>query len=92
MDSFFKKSDIDKLTEWSMIPACPSLICFFNRSNTEGTNFSKKMCLMFVCVFFLCVCVCVGGCSGFFFGGRLCQDGICGFGIICGLMTWVQSK
>ena len=25
----FLKSGIDKSTEWSMIPACPSLKCFF---------------------------------------------------------------
>ena len=25
----FLKSGIDKLTEWSMIPVCPSLMCFF---------------------------------------------------------------
>ena len=35
-----------------MIPVCPSLMCFFNRGNTEGTNSSKILCLMFVCVFF----------------------------------------
>ena len=28
----------------SMIPACPSLMCSFNRGNTEGTN-SSKMCV-----------------------------------------------
>ena len=26
---YFFKSGIDKSTEWSMIPACPSLMCFF---------------------------------------------------------------
>ena len=31
----FIQSGIDKSTEWSMIPACPSLTCFFffNRSS-----------------------------------------------------------
>ena len=48
----FKKSGIDKSTEWSMIPACPSLMCFFNRDDTEGTNSSKILCLMFVYVLF----------------------------------------
>ena len=24
--------------QWSMIPVCPSLMCFFNRGNTEGTG------------------------------------------------------
>ena len=37
----FLKSGIDKSTEWSTIPACPSLMCFFNRGDTEGTNSSK---------------------------------------------------
>ena len=39
-------------TEWSTIPACPSLMCFFNRGDTEGTNSSKILCLMFVYVLF----------------------------------------
>ena len=33
-----------------MIPACPSLLCFFNRGNIEGTNTSKILCLMLVSV------------------------------------------
>ena len=37
-----------------MIPACPSLVCFFNRDDTEGTNSSKMLCFMFVYVFVLC--------------------------------------
>ena len=49
---FKKKSGIDKSTEWSMITACPSLICFFNRRDTEGTNSSKILCSMFVYVLF----------------------------------------
>ena len=28
-------------TEWSTIPACPSLMCSFNRSNIEGTLYEK---------------------------------------------------
>ena len=47
--SFFntlRKSGIDKSMEWSTIPACPSLMCFL-RGNTEGTNSSKILCLMF---------------------------------------------
>ena len=35
-----------------MIPACPSLMCFFNRGDTEGTNSSKILCPMFVYVLF----------------------------------------
>ena len=48
----FLKSDIDKSTEWSTIPACPSLMCFFNRGGTEGTNSSKILFSMFVYVLF----------------------------------------
>ena len=46
---FFFKSGIDKSTEWSPIPACPSFVCLFNRGVTEGTN-----CPNFV--FDVCVC------------------------------------
>ena len=50
---FCFESGIDKSTEWSTIPACPSLMCFFfNSGDTEGTNSSKKLCLTFVCVLF----------------------------------------
>ena len=45
-----KKSDIDKLTEWSTIPACPSLMCFFNKCDTEGANNLEILCFMFVYV------------------------------------------
>ena len=48
----FLKSGIDKSTEWSTIPACPSFMCFFNRGDTEGTNSSKLLCPMFVYVLF----------------------------------------
>ena len=48
----FEKSGIDKSTEWSTIPACPSLMCFFNRGDTEGINSSKILCPMFVYVLF----------------------------------------
>ena len=37
-----------------MIAACPSLMCSFNRGNTEGTNF-ENLCLMFVYVSFMFV-------------------------------------
>ena len=47
----FLKSGIDKFTEWSTIPACPSLMYFFNRGDTEGTNSLKILCLM--CVYAL---------------------------------------
>ena len=49
---YLLKSGIDKSTEWSTIPACPSLMCFFNRGDTEGTNSSKILCPMFVYVVF----------------------------------------
>ena len=48
----FFKSGIDKSTEWSTIPACPSLMCFFDWGDTEGTNSSKILCPMFVYVLF----------------------------------------
>ena len=47
---YFLKSGMDKSMKWSTIPACPSLMCFFNRGNTEGTNSSKMLRLMFVYV------------------------------------------
>ena len=47
----FLKSGIDKSTEWSTIPACPSLMCFSNRGNTEGTNSSNILCLTFCFIF-----------------------------------------
>ena len=53
----FLKSGIDKSTEWSTIQACPSLMCFLNRGNTEGTNSSKI--LFGVCEFFVFMWVCV---------------------------------
>ena len=31
-------------------PACPRLMCFFNRGNTEGTSSLKFLCLMYVYV------------------------------------------
>ena len=48
----FKKSGIDKSMEWSTIPACPNLMCFFNRGDTEGTNSSKMLSPIFVYVLF----------------------------------------
>ena len=50
---------IDKLMEWSMIPACPSLMCFFFffiRGNIEGINSPQIVCLIFVFVFCKFVC------------------------------------
>ena len=45
------------LAEGSMIPACPSLMCFFNGGNIEGTISSKILYLnLFVYVkFYICV-------------------------------------
>ena len=48
----FSKSGVDKSMEWSTIPACPSLMCFFNKGDTEGTNSSKILFSMFVYVLF----------------------------------------
>ena len=57
--------------------ACPSLMCFFNRGETKGTNSSKILCPMFVDVLFYV---------------NLCHDCFCGLWIICGLTNCVQSK
>ena len=69
--TFFLKSGIDKSTEWSMIPACPSLMCFFNRGDTAGTKSSKIRCSMFVYVLFY-----VNLCTGLilWFLNNLCYD------------------
>ena len=41
------------LTEWSTIPACPSLMCSFNRGNIEESN-SESTFLFYVCVCMFC--------------------------------------
>ena len=48
----FLKYCFDKSSEWSTIPGCPSLMCFFNRGNTEEANSSKLLRLMFAYVLF----------------------------------------
>ena len=48
----FLKSGIDKSMEWSTIPVCSSLMCFFNRGDTEGTNSSKMLYPMSMYVLF----------------------------------------
>ena len=53
---YLKKSGIDKSAEWSTTPACPSLMCFVYRGNTEGTVSSKKK-MFDVCVCFLYISV-----------------------------------
>ena len=58
-----------------MILVC--LMCFLNSVDTEGTNSSKTLCLMFVYVLFYV---------------HLCKDWFCGFWMICGLMTCMQSR
>ena len=72
----FKKPGIAKSTEWSTITVCPSLMCFFffNRGNTEGTNSSKILCLMF-CVYFV-ICKVVSGLILLFLG-NLWFDDLC---------------
>ena len=45
---FFLKSGIDKSMEWSMLPACPGLVCFLDRGSTEGINSLKILCLRFM--------------------------------------------
>ena len=47
----FKESGIEKLTEWSTIPACPSLMCFSTRAVLKGLVLRKIMFTVFdVCV------------------------------------------
>ena len=50
--TLFLKSCIGKSREWSTKPACRSLMCFFKRGDTKGTNSSKILCSMFVYVLF----------------------------------------
>ena len=54
------KSGIDESIEWSMIPVCPSLMCFFffqTGAIPKGLILQTKLCLMFV--FFSLVQICV---------------------------------
>ena len=37
-----------------MIPACPSLMCSFKRGDIEGTNSSKNLSDVCVCMFYVC--------------------------------------
>ena len=68
---------IDKSTEWFTIPAYSTFMCFFffffNRGNTEWTNSSKILCLMFVGFFVCCLLVFVFYLFVCFYVG-LCQD------------------
>ena len=48
----FLESGIGGSTEWSAMPACPGLVCFFNRGDAGGTGSSRVLCLMFVYVLF----------------------------------------
>ena len=41
-------------TEWSIIPARPSLMCSFNRGNIEGNNSSKIVSDVYVYMFYVC--------------------------------------
>ena len=51
---FFFNLVSKNLTEWSTIPACPSLMCSFNRGNVEGTNSSSFLSDVCVCIFYVC--------------------------------------
>ena len=54
---FFFKSGIDESTEWSTIPACPSLVCFLTGVVLKGLIL-RKFCVRCLCVFcFMWVCV-----------------------------------
>ena len=50
----FQKFGVDKSMDWSTIPVCPSLMCFFNRGDAESINTSRILCSMFVYALFLC--------------------------------------
>ena len=62
---------VDQLTEWSMLPACPSLKCVFNGGDTGRTNSLKKI-VFDVCVWFV-LCKFVSGLILWFLG-NLCLD------------------
>ena len=72
----FLESGIGGSTEWSAMPACPGLVCFFNRGGTEGTGSLGVLCPMFVCVLFYM---------------SLCHDWFCCLWMVCSLMTCVQG-
>ena len=50
---YLKQSGIDKSTEWSTRPACPSVMCFHNVGNVGATNSLKILYLMFMYVCFM---------------------------------------
>ena len=50
---YILKSCIGKWTEWSTIAEYHSLMCSFNRGNTEQTHSSKTVCDVCVCMFYL---------------------------------------
>ena len=53
----FLKSGIDKSTEWSTIPACPSLMCFLTGVIPKGLIL-RKFCVRCLCMFcFMQICV-----------------------------------
>ena len=51
---YFFIDKLDGMSEWSTIPACPSLMCSFNRGNIKGTN-SSKICVWCLCLYDLCL-------------------------------------
>ena len=56
--TFFFKFCIDKSTEWSTIPACPSLMCFFLTGAIPKGLILQKICVWYFCIFcFMWVCV-----------------------------------
>ena len=72
----FLKSGVEKLTEWSMVPACLSLMCFFNRGNFQREyffkNFVSRLCT------FCYICKFVSGLTLWFLGNfwfnDLCEE------------------
>ena len=49
----FLKSGMDELTEWSIIPACPSIICFFLIGAILKGQIFQKICVRCMCMYVL---------------------------------------
>ena len=58
--SFFYFSSLVSInkTERSTIPACPSLMCSFNKGK-ERDQLLENLCLMFVYVDYVCIVLCL---------------------------------
>ena len=56
---FFFNLVLINYIEWLIIPACPSLMCSFNRGNTEQSKL-ENLCLIFVSSVLFYVCKVIG--------------------------------